>query len=423
MIRPGEVLNDRYEVGALIAAGGMADVHLARDVRLERDVAVKVFRIGAGDSRRFEAETRMLSGLAHPNLVAVFDAGEHAGTPYVVLQRIDGPTLATRLREGPLTDDQTRRLASDVAAALEYVHRRRIVHRDVKPSNILIDEHGNALLADFGVALLLDATRLTLDAATIGTAAYLAPEQATGGEVTEAADIYSLGLVLLEALTGRAAFSGTMQEVLTARITREADIPSDVGPAWAPLLTAMTRRDPAARPSAEQVRDTVRTIGGITDPGATQVASGGSTAVLATDSPTSVLAPITATASTVPTHVRRDRRLFVVAGAIALGVVLVGILLNAGDGGDPPALPVETDATTATTTDATIPPPTAPEDTTVDGQAALCEELEARKEAIEREKQTIDQTFPADKEAREELKKQLEKDKKEIERQERAAGC
>lgn len=423
MIRAGDVLTDRYEVGALLAAGGMADVHLARDLRLDRDVAVKVFRIGAGDSRRFEAETKMLSGLAHPNLVAVFDAGEHDGTPYVVLQRIDGPTLTTRLREGPLSDDEARRLGSDVAAALEYVHRRRIVHRDVKPSNILFDEHGNALLADFGVAILLDATRLTLDTATVGTAGYLAPEQATGGEVTEGADIYSLGLVLLEALTGRPAFSGTMQEVLTARVARELEIPRTIAPAWASLLSSMTRRDAAVRLSATQVLDTVRNIGGITDPGTTQVESSAFTAVLAAGSPTAVRAPATDATATEPSRpataprVHRDRRPLIVAGAIALAVVLSGILLNAANGDDPPALPVAT--TTTTAANATTAPPAAPDDT----PGALCADFERQKRDVEREKQRVEQQHREDEATRDRLKEELEADKRDIEAAKSEAGC
>lgn len=424
MIRAGDVLTDRYEVGALIAAGGMADVHLAIDLRLDREVAVKVFRIGAGDARRFEAETKMLSSLTHPNLVKVFDAGEHDGTPFVVLERIDGPTLSTLLRDGALTDDAVRRLGSDVAAGLVYVHARRIVHRDVKPSNVLIDEHGNALLADFGVAILLDATRLTLDAATIGTAGYLAPEQATGGEVTEAADVYALGLVLVEALTGRPAFVGTMQEVLTARVTRELDIPSDIPPAWAPLLTAMTRRDPAVRPRAEHVLDALRNIGGSTDPGATQPLRAG-TAVLAGGSETAVMmAPATGATTTgapsAPTGAPHRRRL-IIASAIAFAVVAIGVLLNARNGDDPPTLPATTTTTAAPA--ATTAPPIATEDTVADTQPASCADFEQQMRDIEREKQSVEKDYKDDEETRDRLKEELEADKRDVEAAKSEAGC
>lgn len=418
------MLTDRYEIGALIAAGGMADVHLARDLRLDRDVAVKAFRVDAGDSRRFEAETKILSSLAHPNLIAVFDAGEEDGTPFLVLQRIVGPTLAARLREGALREDELRRVGSDVAAALEYVHRQRIVHRDVKPSNILIDEHGNALLADFGVAMLVDATRLTLDAAMIGTAAYLAPEQATGGEVTAAADVYSLGLVLLEALTGHPAFSGTMQELVTARVTRELDIPSDLAPPWSSLLTAMTRRDPAVRPSAAQV---LRHLGGASDPGESQVAEAASIAVVAGGFAPSAVEPgadattVAASTRSTSTAAPRGRRPLAVAGGIVLAVVVIGVLLNAASGDDPPAVPSTT--TTVAAPVATTVPPVVAEVTTVDAQAARCAEIEQQKRDLEREKERVEEAYRDDKETRNRLKDELEAEKKAIDQAKKEADC
>lgn len=254
VIAPGDVL-DRYEIEALIARGGMADVFLARDRRLDRHVAIKAFRVGTADPARFDAETRLLARLTHRNLVSVFDAGEHDDVPFVVLQHVPGHTLATRLAAGPLPRDEVTRLARDVTAALEYVHAQRIVHRDVKPSNIFLHADGRSMLGDFGVAMLLDATRFTTDAAIIGTAAYLAPEQATGDTVTEAADVYALGLVPLESLTGLPAFAGSLQEVITAKLGRDPLVPIALDEPWPALLSDMTNRDPDLRPSAAEARD------------------------------------------------------------------------------------------------------------------------------------------------------------------------
>jgi hypothetical protein len=248
----------------------------------------------------------------------------------------------------------------------------------------------------------------------IGTASYLSPEQVRGQPVGPASDVYALGLVLLEALTGEPAFTGTMQEVVTARVTRELEIPSSVAPAWASLLTSMTRRDPGLRPSAAEVLDALRAIGGSTDPGATTVAAGAPTAVLTGASGTARMAP----AAVRP---RRDVRPLVVAAAVIAGVVLIALVANARDAGEPPAAPAATTSTTSTTAGATVPPPS-PEDAE-DSRAALCADLEEREEALDREKKVIEETYRDDKATRELLKAQLEADKKELERQKRAAGC
>ncbi|HET9692296.1 MAG TPA: serine/threonine-protein kinase, partial [Acidimicrobiales bacterium] len=174
----------RYELLRVIGRGGMADVWEAEDTTLGRRVALKVLR--AGDpalAARLEREARALATLDHPGLVRLLDAGEDAGRPYVVTELVAGPTVAHALRSDPPGPAQVAAVGSQVAAALAYVHRAGIVHRDVKPSNILLDEGGRARLADFGIAQLGDASGMTATGTTVGTVAYMAPEQLEGNRV------------------------------------------------------------------------------------------------------------------------------------------------------------------------------------------------------------------------------------------------
>lgn len=262
----GSLLAGRYRVSAMLGAGGMATVHRAHDEVLGRDVAIKVLGHAGEDPvarRRERAEIDMLAGLSHRALVTVFDAAtiHLAGgiSTIIVMELVDGPTLAARLRHGPLADADLARLAVDVAEALVVVHARGIVHRDVKPSNILLapsplaGREFDARLADFGIATLEGGARLTATGAVLGTAAYLSPEQAMGGDVTTAADVYSLGLVLLEAITGTREFPGPVLEALTARMLRDPVIPDAMHPRWAALLAAMTVREVTERPTPERV--------------------------------------------------------------------------------------------------------------------------------------------------------------------------
>lgn len=254
MTAVGSVLAGRYRLEELLARGGMGSVFAAYDEVLHRRVAVKVHRSGSSlDRRRFEREAKVLAGLSHTNLVSVFDAGEEGDDLYVVLELIEGPTLATRIRGGPLPLDEVRDMGRQVAAALAYVHAQRVVHRDVKPSNVMFDEHGHARLGDFGIAQFADATTLTATSTTIGTAAYMAPEQLDGSRVTTKADVYALGLVLLESLTGNRAFAGPPHEAALARLARDPDVREDLPAWWHALLREMTARDPADRPDAADV--------------------------------------------------------------------------------------------------------------------------------------------------------------------------
>ena len=227
----------------------MAEVLRARDTLLGRDVAVKVFRDDL-DRDRARAEMQTLAGLDHPRLVQVHDAG----TGYLVMELVDGPNLAARC--GSLSPDEVASIGADVADGLAYVHARGVVHRDVKPANVLLSPTG-AKLADFGIARIVDSARQTGTGLTVGTAPYLAPEQVTGQPVGPPADVYALGLVLLECLTGRREYDGGAVECALARLHRQPEVPVLPGP-WSPLLRAMTARNPADRPTAAEVAATLR---------------------------------------------------------------------------------------------------------------------------------------------------------------------
>jgi serine/threonine protein kinase len=280
----GWLLAERYRVLGRIGSGGMAEVFRARDELLARDVAVKVFRReldpanSAGGAQRQEIELQVLAQLSHPNLITLFDGriadadgpNEHA---YLVMELINGPSLAARLLDGPLPEAEVRAIGSQICQALSYVHAKGMVHRDVKPANILLgtDEVADAgqvdgagqlvqpsatmraRLSDFGIVRLLDSAHLTSVDFMVGTASYLSPEQARGAEVGPAADIYALGLVLLEALTGERTFPGPPMAAVMARLDGPPPIPDQLPAPWPALLAAMTATDPAARPSAAQV--------------------------------------------------------------------------------------------------------------------------------------------------------------------------
>ncbi|MEU5695641.1 protein kinase [Actinosynnema sp. NPDC020468] len=249
----GEVVDERYELGDLYGSGGMAEVYRALDTRLERKVAIKLF-LGTAtpeDQIRLAREAQMLAALRCPGVVTVYDTGSHRGRPFYVMQPIEGGTLRRRMRE-PLAPEVVARIGSQIAEILSHVHAHDVVHRDVKPSNILLEPgERRAYLADFGLALQAQVTRVTRSGILVGTAGYLAPEQVRGSDVTPASDVYALGLVLLECLTGRPEYPGGDTEAALARLHREPRIPADLPAPWAKVLTAMTATSPTKRPSAQ----------------------------------------------------------------------------------------------------------------------------------------------------------------------------
>ncbi len=274
-----ELLGGRYAVGECIGRGAMADVHRADDVILGRAVAVKMLRTpddGSNPAPRARVEMALLASLNHHSLVTLYDARIEPGMPsYLVMELIDGPSLAEELRRGPQDARTVALLAADLAGALEVVHAAGVVHRDIKPSNILLANDPlpgrprRAKLADFGVAHIADGARYTSPGFVIGTAAYLAPEQVRGAAPAPPADIYALGLVLREALTAQRAYpDATGIGAAMARLVESPEIPSWFGPQWSDLLTRMTASDPAERPTAHEVAVIAATLPGDVSPAA-----------------------------------------------------------------------------------------------------------------------------------------------------------
>ncbi|MGN6445815.1 protein kinase domain-containing protein [Amnibacterium sp.] len=250
----------RYRIGEVIGRGGRATVYEAQDPLLGRKVALKLFTATAtspDEVRLQEAEARLVAGLDHFALTTLFDAGVDVSDPagpriFLVMERVAGADLRRRLREGPLTAGQVATLGSDLAQGLEAVHEAGFLHRDIKPANVLLARRGpssriRGKLTDFGIATIIGAAG---DGEfTTGTVAYLSPEQVLGGDPAPAWDVYALGLVLLEALTGAPAFPGGVDESALARLERDPEIPDSVPEVLARVLARMTARDPADRPS------------------------------------------------------------------------------------------------------------------------------------------------------------------------------
>ena len=260
----GATLGDRYRLDALIGRGGMASVYRGVDLTLGRPVAVKVFAEdaeGIDDAERRRSETALLASVSHRALVRLYDAARDptTGREFLVMELVDGRDLRETLRLGPIGPSDAAGMLADLAEALHVIHDRGIVHRDVKPANVLLEpahlpaRNWNAKLADFGIARLIDDARLTRTGLLVGTPGYLSPEQVSGRPPTPAADVYSLGLLLLEARTGETAFPGPAVEAASARLARDPDIPDSIGSDWAALLRAMTARDPVDRPAALEV--------------------------------------------------------------------------------------------------------------------------------------------------------------------------
>jgi serine/threonine protein kinase len=250
------VLDGRYALDEMLGRGGMADVYRGTDRLLLRPVAVKLLRevSDPGQRDRFIAEARTLASLNHPGLITLLDAGILVDRPYLVMELATGPTLAARIAEGPVDPKVVTAVGEQLASALGYAHAQGIVHRDVKPSNVLLCDDERVLLADFGIARLVDeAQERTKSGEAIGSPPYLAPEQAAGEGVGPSADVFSLGLVLLEALTAKRAYTGTPIEAAVARLYTPPAIPGDLDPRWRELIARMTDREPANRPTAIEV--------------------------------------------------------------------------------------------------------------------------------------------------------------------------
>lgn len=381
---PGLVLADRYEITGLIGRGGMGEVHRAHDRLLGRDVAIKA-PIGAVDEaagRRLMAEARVIAGLDHPNVVAIHDIGEHDGRPFFVMALVEGTTLADRLAGGPLSADRAVEIATDIAAGLHEAHRRGIVHRDVKPANVMIDEDGRVRVTDFGIAAGVGGDLTSIR----GSLAWTAPEQARG-QVDVRSDVYSLGCVLTAMLTGAPPYRATNPaEELTLHQTGPLPSLVDRNPAVPGPLEAVVHRmlakDPADRPA--DMPEVLARLDAATGSNATQrLGLVGGTQVLPDPGPTRVLADRVDDdpAAAATTHVigaesaprsevdqiARRRGLLVVLGVVGLLALVVAVALGSR-GDDAPVVAAGTasatdvTATEPTVTDAptTAPPTTSP---------------------------------------------------------------
>ena len=258
----GELLAGRYRLGGPLGSGGTAEVFRATDLRLRRPVAIKRFRPGAGviGEDEFCEEAVLLARLQHPGLVTVYDAGRDDHGAYLVMDLIDGITLRDRITAGPIPYDHVLRLGRRLASALAHVHAAGIVHRDVKPSNVLLNSGGEPFLADFGLSRPSDYPSRAEPGTVLGTAAYMAPEQVLGKGSVPASDVYALGLVLLECLKGEKEYLGAPPEAGVARLLRPPDMTVGIPETLVPVVKAMTRRDPRARPDAAQCALLLRAV-------------------------------------------------------------------------------------------------------------------------------------------------------------------
>ncbi|MDV8023106.1 serine/threonine-protein kinase [Rhodococcus sp. IEGM 1330] len=356
------LLAGRYRLGTVLGRGGMADVVHADDHVLGRSVAVKIFRHGEppDTAQRIDAEIRTLASLSHPGLVTLYDAGtapDASGVPvpYLVMELIDGPTLSAYRQGRTMDGAHVARIGCELAEALAYIHDQGVVHRDIKPANILVAQAPDvgvgqcAKLADFGIARIVDAERLTEHGTTVGTAHYLSPEQATGTSAGPPTDIYTLGLVLIECLTGTMVFEGSAVAAAVARLHRDPAVPEGLGSDWHALLTEMTSRRPEDRPAAAAVAHRLRGLSRSTTPLPR-------TAVMPVE-PTNMVAPPAVPASTEAESPRR-RWMIPAAAAlfVALGAAIVWVAVDTGEEPEPMSPSTPTPTLVESTTVAPTPP-------------------------------------------------------------------
>jgi serine/threonine protein kinase len=359
----GAVLGDRYTLTALIAVGGMGEVWAANDAVLDRAVAVKLMSPAlsrqSGFVERFRAEARYSAALDHPNITTVFDYGEDGGSAYLVMELVAGQPLSQVISErAPLPAQEAVSILVQAANALGAAHRSGVVHRDVKPANILITPDGTVKLTDFGISSLVTSEPRTLTGEVLGTAQYLSPEQALGQRATAASDIYALGVVGHEMLTGQRPFdAGTMVATAHAQISQPPPPLPDTVPLWIrDVITAALAKDPADRPAgAAAMADALR------GPGEGTVTSRGQSTrtqvIPISYLPTSAMPP----ASPV-LHDRRPRRgpalLLGAAAAVTIGLLAAFGLPGATSSSNTPAVRATTAPMGRTgTTPSTYPTP------------------------------------------------------------------
>ncbi len=254
MVSSSTPLAGRYKLGGKLATGGMGTVWIATDSRLERKVALKLLKDAlAEDPRfveRFRREARAAGALSHPNIAGVFDYGEDDGRHFIVMELVEGRDLARLLREeGPLTEDRVARIGAQIADALGHAHAGGVIHRDIKPANVIVGAGDRVKVTDFGIARAQADSTLTATGSVLGTAQYLSPEQASGAEVTPASDVYSLGIVLFEMLTGSVPFTGDSAVAVAMRhVTDRVPPPSSLKPGVSHAMDSAVLRATASDP-------------------------------------------------------------------------------------------------------------------------------------------------------------------------------
>jgi len=252
--RKGTVVDERYRLERKIGSGGMADVWLAADEELDRDVAIKLlhdrFAQDTEFVERFQREAQSAAGLQHPNVVGVFDRGVFRDSYFIAMEYVDGPSLKELVKGGMGIQDSIN-FTRQILGAARFAHRKGIIHRDLKPQNVLIDREGRARVADFGIARGGESSDITATGSVMGTAQYLSPEQAQGKETTPRSDIYSIGVILYEALTGRVPFEGdSAVAVALKQVSETPRRPSAINPDVPPALDAVVMRALAKDPDA-----------------------------------------------------------------------------------------------------------------------------------------------------------------------------
>ncbi|MGA1345192.1 MAG: Stk1 family PASTA domain-containing Ser/Thr kinase [Ilumatobacteraceae bacterium] len=295
------VINDRYRIQRRVGRGGMADVFLARDLLLDRDVAVKVlfpeFAVDPKFVERFRREAQSAANLTHPNIVNVYDWGKFEGTYFIAMEYVQGRTLADICRNGrQLNALQAAEIASEVAAALGFAHDAGLAHRDIKPANILIGSTGTVKVADFGIARAMNApteSNLTQAGSVMGTASYFSPEQAQGAQPDPRSDLYSLGIVMYEMVAGRAPFTGENPVAIAYKQVHDTAAPldthnPDVPAEFEAIVIKLMRKDPATRyQSAADLRDDLRRFRNGTTPHAhTEIMGSGTPGAAGSGAPT-----------------------------------------------------------------------------------------------------------------------------------------
>ncbi|MHB1474665.1 MAG: serine/threonine-protein kinase [Dermatophilaceae bacterium] len=346
-------VGDRYQLTERIAGGGMGEVWVARDEVLGREVAVKILRRELADDigflERFRAEARHAASLSHPGIASVFDYGEEDGSAYLVMELVRGEPLSQRLaREGALAAAVAVPLLQQMAHALQAAHSAGLVHRDVKPANLLITPDEHVKVTDFGIARASGQAALTRTGEVMGTAQYLSPEQALGRPATAASDVYSLGVVAYEALSGVRPFEAdTAIAIAMAHINRIPEpLPATVAPAVAAVVMQSLAKDPALRPaSADQFADQL---------GAAVAVAATTQVISAHLARTSVMPAVAdATPALVPAGRLSDRARELGLGLLVAAVVLTVLLLALGQRGNSGG------ATPGTSTTRSSPPPRA----------------------------------------------------------------